>query len=314
MNIAILDDYQNVVKDLDCFNLLDGHEVRIFNETYTDEALLSSHLDGVEALVLIRERTKITESLLDRLPDLKVISQTGKVSNHISIEQCNTRGITVLEGTGSPVAPAELCWALIMSASRNLVPYISNFSQHSWQDSGALGLGRKLAGLTLGIWGYGKIGQRIARYGAAFDMNILVWGSESSRELASSQGFQAAESRKTLFEQADIVSLHLRLNDQTRYSVTRKDLASMREDSLFVNTSRAELVEADALVNEMRENPRKRAAVDVYEIEPASSETTALLSLENVLCSPHIGYVEKSSYELYFSTALENLINYIKQR
>lgn len=310
MKITVLDDYQDQVRNLDCFKLLSDHEVTILNTTFKDEVELASRLDGVEALVLIRERTQITSTLLQRLPDLKVISQTGKISNHIDPDVCAHFGVEILEGVGSPVAPAELTWALIMAASRNLSSYAFEFSQGHWQQSGSLGLGRKLEGLNLGIWGYGKIGQRIARYADAFGMNVTVWGREASRQLAKEHGFNAAMSKADFFRQADIVTLHLRLNDATRYCISRDDLSLMKPDSLLVNTSRAELIEADALYHEMMLNPSKRAAVDVYEIEPATAGNCKLLSLPNVLCSPHIGYVEQSSYELYFKTAFENLIQY----
>lgn len=309
MKIAVLDDYQDVVKSLACFELLKDHDVSVFTQTYS-EADLVNKLQNVEALVLIRERTIITESLLDQLPSLKVISQTGKVSNHIDPAVCERYGVKVLEGRGSPIAPSELCWALIMSASRNLYAYGANLQNDIWQSSGKLGLGRTLSGLTLGIWGYGKIGQRIAQYAKAFDMNVSIWGSEASREKAIADGFQAAESRAAFFKESDVISLHLRLNEATQHIVSKEDLKLMKSDSLFVNTSRAELLEPEALLNEMRAVPSKRAAVDVYVTEPAGLANEPLLSLPNVLSTPHLGYVEQNSYELYFSIAFENIIKF----
>ncbi|QUX91325.1 3-phosphoglycerate dehydrogenase [Marinomonas sp. A3A] len=308
MKIAILDDYQNSVKDLACFNVLQGHDVHVFNESFTNTEDLVTNLKDFDALVLIRERTVISEELLDNLPNLKLISQTGKISNHIDAKLCHKYGVAVAEGVGSPVAPSELCWGLIMSASRHIPEYVAQFSQGQWQQSGALGLGRVLNGSVLGIWGYGKIGQRIAQYAKAFGMKVMVWGSESSRSLAQEHGFSAAQSKAEFFQTADIITLHLRLNDATKAIVTQADLALMKSDSLLVNTSRAELLESGALYSEMSSNPSKRAAVDVFETEPANTNNEPLLSLPNVLCTPHIGYVEKSSYELYFKIAFENVV------
>lgn len=312
MKIAVLDDYQNAVVNLDCFSVLQGHEVMVLNETYTDIDALAQKLAGVEALVLIRERTVISEALLSKLPALKLISQTGKVSNHIDVALCQRYGVAVAEGVGSPVAPAELCWGLIMAASRHIPAYCDQLSQGHWQQSGeegsALGLGRTLSGLTLGIWGYGKIGQRIARFAQAFDMNVLVWGREPSRIKAEADGWQVANSKAAFFADADVLSLHLRLNEATKGCVTAADLARMKADSLFVNTSRAELVEPGALLQELIRKPTKRAAIDVYDIEPATLQNEPLLSLPNALCSPHLGYVEKNSYELYFNIAFENVV------
>ena len=314
MKIAVLDDYQNAVVNLDCFSVLLGHEVMVLNETYTDIDALAQKLAGVEALVLIRERTVISEALLSKLPALKLISQTGKVSNHIDVALCQRYGVAVAEGVGSPVAPAELCWGLIMAASRHIPAYCDQLSQGHWQQSGgegsALGLGRTLSGLTLGIWGYGKIGQRIARFAQAFDMNVLVWGREQSRRKAEDDGWQVANSKAAFFADADVLSLHLRLNEATKGCVTAADLARMKADSLFVNTSRAELVEPGALYDAMSRHPTRRAALDVFEHEPATPENEPLLSLTNVLCTPHLGYVEQSSYELYFKIAFENVVTF----
>lgn len=307
MKITVLDDYQNVVKTLDCFDLLSHYDVSVLNETLPETELVDQ-LQETEALVLIRERTVITESLLSQLPNLKVISQTGKVSNHIDVNLCEKHGVQVLEGRGSPVAPSELGWALIMAASRYIPSYSANLKNDKWQDSGMLGLGRTLKGLKLGIWGYGKIGQRIAQYAKAFEMSVVVWGSESSRELSVEHGFEAAPSKDAFFTGTDIISLHLRLNDVTRACVKASDLKMMKVDSLFVNISRAELVESSALYNELVSVPTKRAALDVFDVEPASLDSEPLLSLPNVTATPHLGYVEQNSYELYFKIAFENIL------
>ncbi|MCG7495516.1 D-2-hydroxyacid dehydrogenase family protein [Vibrio sp. Of7-15] len=308
MKVAVLDDYQNVVKDLDCFSLLRNHDVKILTQFYDNEDELVAQLKDRDAIVLIRERTQITESLLAQLPNLKLISQTGKVSNHISVEQCSKYNIAVAEGRGSPVAPSELCWALIMASSRHLCAYTQQLQSGVWQDSGSLGLGRTLKGLTLGIWGYGKIGQQIAQFGNAFGMKVLVWGSEQSRRKATADGFFAAMSKYEFFQQSDVLSLHLRLNEVTRSCVKLEDLKVMKPDALFVNISRAELVEPLALEKALVQGRPGFAALDVFEAEPITN--SPLFTMPNVLCSPHLGYVEQNSYELYFQIAFENVVNY----
>ncbi|WP_447831582.1 D-2-hydroxyacid dehydrogenase family protein [Aeromonas salmonicida] len=314
MKIAILDDYQDQVRHLPCFALLAGHDVTILNQSEPDTARLAAMLEGVEALVLIRERTRIDEQLLMRLPTLKLISQTGKISQHIDPVLCQRYGVAVAEGVGSPIAPAELCWALIMAASRHIPAYTRELTNGQWQQSGSLGLGRTLYGLTLGIWGYGKIGQRIARYGNAFGMSVLVWGSESSRQRATQDGFDAAPNKTAFFQHADVLSLHLRLNELTRACVTRADLARMKADSLLVNTSRAELIESGALHAVLSANPTRRAALDVFDSEPANQDNEPLLALPNVLATPHLGYVEQNSYEFYFRKAFENVLAFAEGR
>ncbi|MFH0226396.1 D-2-hydroxyacid dehydrogenase family protein [Vibrio furnissii] len=308
MKIAILDDYQDVVRELKTFQQLAGYEVTVFNHTFESEEALALALAPFDAVVLIRERTVITESLLARCPNLKLISQTGKVSNHIDVALCHRYNVEVAEGVGSPTAPAELCWSLIMAASRHLPQYITQLQQGHWQHNGNLGLGRVLAGQTLGLWGYGKIGQMIAQYAKVFGMQVLVWGSETSCALAGEHGFVAAESQAAFFAQSDVISLHLRLNEATRGIVTYSDLARMKPNALFVNTSRAELVAPDALYRAMTECPTRQAAVDVYEQEPCDATTQPLIALSNVLCTPHLGYVERESYELYFKHAFANVI------
>ncbi|KAG0163082.1 hypothetical protein DFQ30_000771, partial [Apophysomyces sp. BC1015] len=256
MKIAILDDYQDAVRKLDCFQLLAEHDVKVFNNKVRGLGQLVSRLSEVEALVLIRERTRITPQLLDKLPRLKVISQTGRVSSHLDLQACIERAIPVLEGTGSPVAPAELTWALIMAAQRRIPQYAANLKQGAWQQSGLrttalppnFGLGQVLRGQTLGIWGYGKIGKIVANYGRAFGMTVLVHGREHSLRVAKEDGFEIARTRGQLFANSDVLSLHLRLHDDTRGIVTVSDLRQMKPTALFVNTSRAELLEENALV------------------------------------------------------------------
>jgi D-3-phosphoglycerate dehydrogenase len=319
MNIVILDDYQDVVRKLNCSSKLDAYPAKVYTNTIKGVGQLSVRLKDAEILVLIRERTHITRQLIEKLPKLKMISQTGKIGSHVDVTACTERGIVVAEGSGSPVAPAEMTWALIMAAMRRLPQYINNLKHGAWQQSGLkssamptnFALGQVLKGKTLGIWGYGKIGQLLASYGKAFGMRVLLWGSEASRALAVEHGFEAAESREAFFSQSDIVSLHLRLNDATRGIVTLEDLQRMKTTSLLVNTSRAELFAPDALISGLNRGRPGMAAIDVFESEPIL-QGHALLRLENCVCTPHIGYVEQESYELYFGTAFDNVVNFIK--
>lgn len=305
MRIAIPDDYQNVIRTLDCFRRLSAHEVTVFHEVQPASLdQLASRFADADALVLTRERTRIDAALLDRLPNLKLISQTGKVSGHLDLDACTARGIVVTEGRGSPVAPAELAWALILNARRQLVPALNAFRQGQWQ----VNLGQALAGQTLGIWGYGKIGQRLARYAQAFDMPVLVWGSEASRAAAEAHGHRAAPSREAFFADADILSLNLRLSDSTRHGVTLDDLSRMKTDALLVNVSRAELIAPGALLQAVNAGRPGYAAVDVYEHEPVLDATHPLLAHPRILCAPHLGYVEKNGYELYFGDAFDNVL------
>ncbi|SHN16710.1 D-2-hydroxyacid dehydrogenase family protein [Rhizobacter sp. OV335] len=318
MNIIILDDYQDAVRKLKCAQRLEQLNAKVFTNTVKGIGQLAVRLRDAEVLVLIRERTQFPRQLLEKLPKLKLISQTGRVGSHIDLETCTRLGIAVAEGVGSPVAPAELTWALIMSAMRRLPQYIGNLKHGAWQQSGLksasmppnFGLGMVLKGKTLGLWGYGKIGQMVAGYGRAFGMNVVVWGSEASREKARADGHQAAESREAFFETCDVLSLHLRLVDETRGIVGADDLARMKPTALLVNTSRAELVEEGALVSALNRGRPGMAAVDVFESEPIL-QGHPLLRLENAVCTPHIGYVEQDSYELYFSAAFDNVVNFI---
>jgi D-3-phosphoglycerate dehydrogenase len=313
MKIAILDDFQDAVRRLDCFDLLAGHEVKVFNSSSRGLGQLAIRLAPFDALVLIRERTAFPRALLAKLPNLKLISQTGKVSGHVDVAAATEQGIAIAEGTGSPVAPAELTWALIMAASRKIVPYANNLKQGLWQTASINpelnGLGRTLKGRTLAIWGYGKIGRMVAGYGKAFGMQVLVWGSEISRASAMADGFQAAPSREAFFEQADVLSLHLRLNEATRGIVTADDLALMKRDALLVNTSRAELVAENALEEALQRGRPGYAAIDVFTDEPLPPDAP-LLKIPTVLATPHLGYVEQDSYELYFRIAFENVVNF----
>jgi D-3-phosphoglycerate dehydrogenase len=314
MRIAILDDYQDAVRKLDCFKLLTGHEVKIFNNTVKGVGQLSVRLRDAEALVLIRERTQISAQLVEKLPQLRLIAQTGRAGNHVDVSACTRAGVAVAEGVGDPTAPAEFTWALIMSAQRRIPQYVSSLKHGAWQQSGLrtssmppnFGLGRSLKGQTLGIWGYGKIGQLVAGYGRAFGMQVLVWGSEEALARAKAAGDTPAASREAFFEQSDVLSLHLRLSESTQGIVTLNDLTRMKPDALFVNTARAELVAVEALVAALNRGRPGFAAVDVFDTEPIL-QGHPLLRIENTLCTPHIGFVEKNSYEMYFSAAFENI-------
>jgi D-3-phosphoglycerate dehydrogenase len=318
MNVVILDDYQDAVRKLQCASKLEAYPAKVYTNTVKGIGQLSVRLRDADIIVLIRERTHITRQLVEKLPRLRLVAQTGRVGSHVDLEACTERGIAVAEGVGSPVAPAELTWALIMAAMRRLPQYISTLKHGGWQQSGMksasmppnFGLGMVLQGKTLGIWGYGKIGQLVASYGKAFGMNVLVWGRQATREKAAADGHQAATSCEELFSQSDILSLHLRLNEETTGIVTLEDLGQMKPTSLLVNTSRAELVAPEALIAALNRGRPGMAAIDVFESEPIL-QGHALLRLENCICTPHIGYVELDSYELYFGAAFDNVANFI---
>ena len=319
MNIIILDDYQDAVRKLRCAAKLEHLNAKVFTNTVKGAGQLSVRLRDAEVLVLIRERTQLPRAVLEKLPRLKLIAQTGRAGPHVDLEACTRLGIAVAEGVGSPVAPAELTWALIMAAMRRLPQYIGNLKHAAWQQAGLkagymppnFGLGMVLRGKTLGIWGYGRIGQLVAGYGRAFGMKVRIWGSEASRLKAEADGFEAAPSREALFETSDVLSLHLRLTPQTREIVNADDLGRMKTTALLVNTSRAELIQEGALVAGLNRCRPGMAAVDVFESEPIL-QGHQLLRLENAVCTPHIGYVEQDSYELYFDAAFDNILNFIK--
>jgi D-3-phosphoglycerate dehydrogenase / 2-oxoglutarate reductase len=318
MNIVILDDYQDAVRKLECAAKLENYPAKVFTNTVKGIGQLSIRLKDADVIVLVRERTHITRQLIEKLPRLKLISQTGKVGAHLDVDACTERGIAVAEGAGSPVAAAELTWALIMAAQRRLPQYISHLKHGAWQQSGLkaasmppnFGIGTVLKGKTLGIWGYGKIGQLVASYGRAFGMHVRVWGQEGSIERAQADGYAVVSSQEALFAESDVLSLHLRLTPETKGIVKLGDLSLMKPTALMVNTSRAELIEQDALIAALNRGRPGMAAVDVFESEPIL-QGHALLRLENCICTPHIGYVEQSSYEMYFGAAFDNVVNFI---
>jgi D-3-phosphoglycerate dehydrogenase / 2-oxoglutarate reductase len=309
MQVVIPDDYQDAVRGLACFSKLAGHDVIVFNDTVKEIDALAARFHYAEAVVLIRERTMFSDALLAKLPRLKLISQTGKGIAHIDLRACTRRGIVVAAGTGSPHAPAELTWALVLAAMRRIPQEVARLRAGKWQTT----LGTGLRGRTLGIYGYGNIGSLVAGFGRAFLMNVLVWGREGSLSRARADGHTAAAGKHALFEQSDVLSLHLRLNEDTRGSVTAADLARMKRDALLVNTSRAELIAPGALEAALCAGRPGFAAVDVYEEEPIRGAMHPLLAMDNAVCTPHLGYVEQDSYEFYFGQAFDQVVAFAQR-
>ena len=306
MHIVISDDYQDCIRQLTCFQKLKGHTVKIYNDTVsTTDALVERYKDA-DAIVLIRERTVITKELLERLPKLKVISQTGKIASHVDLEACKARGIVVMDGRGSGAATAELNMLLILAALRRLVEEVARLKDGQWQGY----LGDQLSGKVLGVYGFGRIGKQVCHLGKAFGAKPLVWGRQSSLKKAQEDGFAVADSKETFFSTSDIVCLQLRLNEETRHIVTAQDLGLMKPTSLLVNASRAELIEFGALEAGLIKGRPAYAAVDTYESEPVLGADHPLLHLPNCLCTPHIGFVERDNYEAYFGIAFDNINAY----
>ena len=306
MKVTILDDYFDTLRTLPCFARLAGHEVTIWNDHVQDIDALAERLRDTEALVLIRERTQIRAPLLDRLDALRLISQRS-VYPHIDIDACTRRGIIVSSNlhAGTPsYATAELTWALVLAAARRLPQQVVALRRGVWQT----GVGATLRGKTLGIYGYGRIGAEVAGYGRAFGMQVQVWARPESRGRAIGDGYRAAESKEAFFGECDVVALHMRLVDATRGIVTARDLAAMKPTALLVNTSRAQLIEGGALVTALRAGRPGMAAVDVYEQEPLRDPSHPLLAMDNVVATPHIGYVTREEYDLQFSDVFDQIV------
>ncbi|MCS6765817.1 MAG: D-2-hydroxyacid dehydrogenase family protein [Candidatus Protistobacter heckmanni] len=308
MNIVIPDDYQDCVRSLACFSRLAGHQVTIYNDTVKDLDSLAARFKDAEALVLIRERIPVDAALLARLPRLKLISQTGKVASHLNVADCTARGVAVADGSGSGAATAEFAWMLTLASRRHLVAEANRLKAGLWQHT----LGQELKGQTLGILGYGRIGQQVAQYGKAFGMKVMVWGREASLQGAARDDFIPAASREAFYSEADVLSVHVRLTPATHGYITAADLARMKPGALFVNTSRAELVEPGALVEALKRGRPGFGAVDVYESEPVLGASHPLLQLDNALCTPHLGFVERDNYEAYFGHAFDNINAFAK--
>jgi len=310
MNVTVLDDYQDTIHTLPCFAKMAGHAVTIWNDHTKDVEQLAERLRDTEALTLLRERTPIGAALLDRLDKLRIISQVS-VYPHIDVAACTRRGVIVASSQmpGRPsYATAELNWGLILAAYRRIPQEMAALKAGQWQTASGVGMG--LRGKALGVYGYGKIGAVVAGYGKAFGMDVLVWSREPSLAKARADGFAAAPSKAALFEQSDVVSLHLRLVDATRGIVTARGLARMKPTALLVNTSRAGLVAPGALEAALRAGRPGMAAVDVFEEEPVRGAAHPLLAMDNVVCTPHLGYVERDGLQHMFTTIFDQILAY----
>lgn len=308
MKITILDDYHHTIQHLPCFAKLDDHHVTIWNDHLQDVDGLADRLAETEVLVLIRERTKIRTPLLERLPNLRLISQRS-VYPHIDIDTCTRLGIIVSSSQhpGTPsFATAELTWGLILAAVRQIPQQMASLKAGTWQ----IGVGSTLRGKTIGLYGYGRIAKAVAEYATVFGMDVLVWAREQSRERARADGYAVADSKQDFFARTDILSLHMRLVDATRHIVTAEDLALMKPDALLVNTSRAPLIAPGALVEALNKGRPGMAAIDVYEDEPVRNPGMPLLNLPNVICTPHIGYVTVDEYEIHFTDIFDQILAY----
>ncbi len=309
MNITVLDDYQNTVRTLTAFQKVKNHHVTIWNDHTKDVDVLAERLKDTEALALIRERTPIRAPLLDRLDKLRIISQVS-VYPHIDVEACTRRGVIVSSNMmpGRPsYATTELAWGLILASMRRIPQEVAALKAGKWQ-AGSMGLG--LRGKTLGVYGYGKTGSVMTGYGKAFGMKVIVWGRESTLARARADGFPVAPSKEALFEQSDVLSLHIRLLEATRGMVTAADLTRMQPTALLVNTSRAGLIEPGALESALRAGRPGMAAVDVYEDEPVLGGRHPLLAMDNVICTPHLGYVERDGLDAFFHMIFDQIVAY----
>ena len=306
MQVAILDDYHDTLRTLQCFRKLAGHEVKVWTDHVQDTDALAARLEHAEALILIRERTKIRAPLLERLPKLRLISQRS-VYPHIDIEACTRLGVVVCSDMhpGTPsYSTAEMTWALILAAVRDIPQQAAALKAGRWQ----IGVGTTLRGKTLGVYGYGRIGSVVASYGRAFGMQVQVWAREATRAKARADGYAVAPSKEAFFAECDVITLHMRLVDATRGIVTAADLARMKPTALIVNTSRAPLIEPGALVSALEAGRPGKAAIDVYEEEPVTGGRHPLLSMENVVCTPHLGYVTREEYEVQFSDIFDQVV------
>jgi D-3-phosphoglycerate dehydrogenase len=305
MKIAVIDDYQNAFKTLKCFPKLSSHEVVVYTDPETDLTKIAERLKDADAVILTQQRTYFPRALIEKLPKLRLIGQTGRAATHVDLAACTEKGIVVSAGgAGNPNATAELTWGLILSALRNLPFEVRRLKEGRWQST--LGIG--VNGKTLGIYAYGKIGSIVAAAGRAFGAKVVCWGREGSTGRAKAAGFEVAKSREEFFSGADIVSLHLPLNKDTRGIVTRDDLARMKPSALIVNASRAGLIADGALVEALKAGRPGMAAVDVYEQEPVLGANHPLLKMGNVICTPHLGYVTRESYEEYYAVVVDDIV------
>lgn len=305
MKIAVLDDYQDSFRKLECFSRLKGHDVVVHHDTEKDPARLAERLKDADAVLLTQQRSPFPRAVVERLPKLKLISQTGRNAVHIDVAACTEKGVVVCAGgVGNPNPTAELTWGIILSALRHIPREVERLKQGSWQST----VGTGVSGKTLGVYAFGKIGSLVAKVGKAFSMNVVCWGREGSTARAREAGFEVAGSREAFFETADVLCIHLPLNKETRGIVTAADLARMKPGALFVNTSRAPIVAAGALVEALKKGRPGFAAVDVYEDEPVLGASHPLIKMDNVICTPHLGYVEQRTYESYFGNAIDQIL------
>lgn len=306
MKIVVIDDYQNAFKTLKCFPKLAGHEVVVYTDTANDVASLAQKLKDAEAAVLTQQRSFIPRALIEQLPKLRLIGQTGRAATHIDLAACTERGIVVSAGgTGNSAATAELTWGLILSALRSLPFEVTRLKAGHWQTTVGVGV----RGKTMGIYAYGKIGSIVAAVGKAFGARVVCWGREGSTGRAKAAGFEVAKSREEFFAEADILSLHLPLNKETRGIVTRDDLTRMKPTALIVNASRSGLIATGALVEALKAGRPGFAAVDVYDKEPIDANEP-LVKMDNVTCTPHLGYVTRESYEDYYAVVVDDIVNF----
>lgn len=307
MKIAIIDDYQDAFRSLECAKQLAGHELMVFTDTEKDPAKLAARLQDAEVVVLTQQRSRMPRAVVEKLPRLRLLSQTGHNVYHIDIAACTEKGIVVSAGgRGNPNPTAELAWGLILAALRRIPQEAQRMKNGLWQGS----IGTGLAGKTLGIYAYGRIGSLVANVGKAFGMRVWCWGREGSTAKAKAAGFEVAPSREAFFAESDVISIHLPLNDGTRGIVTLEDLGRMKKSALIVNTSRAPIIAKDALATALKAGRPGRAAVDVYEDEPVTGGNHPLIAMDNVVCTPHLGYVEEKTYESYYGTAVEQILAY----
>lgn len=309
LRVAVLDDYQDVVRTLDCFSTLQGHDVTVWNDAVADVDVLAERLADADVLVLLRERTRVDEALLSRLPNLKLISQNGHVP-HIDLAACTRHGVLVSSAlTPRPsYSTVEFTWGLILAAMRNIPLESAALRQGVWQSTVGLGLRER----TLGIYGFGRLGSMVARIGVAFGMKLLVWGRQGSLDRAHAEGFPVAASKEALFAESDVLSLHLRLNADTVGLIGPENLGLMKPTALLVNTSRAELIKPGALVAALREGHPGKAAIDVFEHEPLTDPSDPLLLQPNALCTPHLGYVERDNYEFGYGNAFDQIVAFAR--
>ena len=311
MKIAVIDDYQDAFRRLEAFARLKGHDVIVFRDTEKDPAKLAARLADADAVLLTQQRSPFPRAVIEKLPKLKLIAQTGRNTNHIDVAACTEKGIVVAAaGSGTPHATAELAWGLILASLRHIPHEVEQLKKGVWQTT----VGTGLNGKTLGVYAPGRIGSCVAAVGKAFGMRVTCWGRDASKAKAREAGYEVPASRDAFFAGADVISLHIPLNQETRGIVTAADLAGMKPGALFVNTSRAPLVAAGALEAALRQGRPGFAAVDVYEDEPVVGGNHPLLQMPNVICTPHLGYVENSTYESYYGAAIDGVLGFAAGR